>query len=343
MSARRKNPAQLVILGNPRRKAKRRCNGAPGHKPTCDCAICKNMRAAGRNPSARDRGLSPTRKAARRRTAIRRQLRSMGAPLDSRGAESLKQLRAKRRKALGNASGKWMAAAFSKHPGKLHKRLGVPENKTIPLSLLFSKLKEAKRAGDTELEREILLALNARRYSGRKKNPDDQPVPDEFPAAVAKYEEFHGRGPDAVLKRQRSAAMRAEYVSLGPLLALAPYVPGLALPTPDHWPDYPHLKFEHDVKLATNAEGTQLYAIGGNQDCSAVLSSFEGVDKSKDIVTLGELAFVVYLARKKPDPSHPTEYMHRFDAPRPELGYDQLKAEIFFIGGRYEIREWIEH
>lgn len=237
--------------------------------------------------------------------------------------------------------GKWMAAAFAKHPGKLHKRLGVPEGETIPLPLLFKKLKEAKTAGDTDFEREILLALNARRYAGRRRNPDDVPA-GEFDRAVAGFEEFHGRAPDRVLERQRSAAMRADYFACGPLLGVGLFVPGLGIPKPDHWDEYPHLKFEKDVKLASNADGTQLYAIGGNQDCSGVLDDFERVDKSKDILTLGEIAFVVYLARKQPDPSHPTEYMHPFKAPRPELGYDQVKQEIFFIGGNYTIREWIE-
>lgn len=288
MSARRKNPAQLVILGNPRSKrgARKKANG---HRASCNCPICKNIRGR-------------------------------------RGQ---------------NAGDQWMAAAFAKHPGKLHKRLGVPEGQTIPLSLLFSKLRAAKKADDTELEREILLALNARRYAGRRRNPADQPVPDEFAAAVAAYEQFHGRAPDKVLRVQRSAAMRADYVDCGPLLALGMSVPGLAIPSPDKWDTYPHLKFS-GVKLARNAEGTQLYAIGGDQDCSGVLEDFQNVDASKDILTLGEIAFVVYLARKRPDPTHPTEYMHPFDTPRPELGYDQVKREIFFIGGTYRVGEWIE-
>jgi hypothetical protein len=219
-SCRKKNPAQLVILGNPRRRRKKP-NAGNGHKASCSCPICKNMRGA--------------------------------------------------------------------NAGK------------------------SKRRGNSEESR-----------------------------ALAKYEEFHGRQPDKILSRQRSAAMRADYVSLGPLLAVAPFVTGMGIPSPDHWDAYPHLKFEKDVKLAMNADGTQLYAIGGNQDCSAVLGDFQGVDKNKDLVTLGELAFVVYLARKQPDPTHPTEYMHKFGVPRPQLGYDQVKQEIFFIGGSYQIREWIE-
>lgn len=259
-----KNPAELVIFGNPLRRRKRNSSGgAPGHKPGCPCAICKNMRA---NPAARDKGLSPTRKAARRRVAVRRQLRSMGVPLDSRGEESLNQLRAKRRKALGNA-------------------------------------------GDDVTETK---------------------------EAVELYRTFQGKDPQAIVTRQRSAAMRTDYTALGPLLAVGIYAAGESIPSPDHWDSYPHLKFERDVMLASNSGGTQLYAIGGNQDCSGFLDELPGADGSKDLVELGEVAFVVYFARKAPT-FKATEYMHKFDAPRPVLGYDQLKQEIFFVGGGYTI------
>lgn len=56
-----KNPAELVIFGNPSgsraRNLRSTATGAPGHKPGCPCAICKNMRAASsRLPNRKNRG-----------------------------------------------------------------------------------------------------------------------------------------------------------------------------------------------------------------------------------------------------------------------------------------------
>ncbi len=51
-----------------------------------------------------------------------------------------------------------------KHPGKLHKRLGIPDGEPIPTSLLRTKLAAAKRAKDVEFERELVFALNARKF-----------------------------------------------------------------------------------------------------------------------------------------------------------------------------------
>jgi len=66
------------------------------------------------------------------------------------------------------AKKKWMKSAFSKHEGKLHKRLHVPEGEKIPAS----KLDEASHSSDTSLKREAVLAKTARRYAGhgRKKS-----------------------------------------------------------------------------------------------------------------------------------------------------------------------------
>lgn len=58
---------------------------------------------------------------------------------------------------------KWMQEAFSRHPGKLHRRLHVPENETIPRS----KLERARRSRDPSLRREAALAETGKR-SARK-------------------------------------------------------------------------------------------------------------------------------------------------------------------------------
>jgi hypothetical protein len=44
--------------------------------------------------------------------------------------------------------------------GKLHRRLGIPEDQEIPMSRLRSELKKAKDSGDTELEKMVNFAIN---------------------------------------------------------------------------------------------------------------------------------------------------------------------------------------
>lgn len=48
---------------------------------------------------------------------------------------------------------KWIAKAI-KHPGKLHKELGVPEGKKIP----EKKLKKAEKSKNPTIKKEVTLA-----------------------------------------------------------------------------------------------------------------------------------------------------------------------------------------
>lgn len=59
---------------------------------------------------------------------------------------------------------KWMQKAFSKHPGKLHRRLHVPEGQRIPAS----KLASAAHSSDPGLRREAALARTGKRYGGKR-------------------------------------------------------------------------------------------------------------------------------------------------------------------------------
>jgi len=183
-----------------------------------------------------------------------------------------------------------------------------------------------------------------RKYRIRfKENPP--PEATETQQAVSLYQEFHGRDPKAIVEAQRSAAMRLDYTCLGDLLGVAPFVEGLKIPAPTHWDDggYPVLQFA-GVKLASNAAGTQLYAIGGDQDLTEVLGDFPDADATKDLIDLGEIAYVTYEARKSMDGHQLVEYTHEFDEPRPRLGFDRVKREIFFAGGRYQVNApGIEH
>ncbi len=56
----------------------------------------------------------------------------------------------------------WMAKAFGKHPGKLHRKLGVPEGKKISAS----KMAEAKHSSDPTERKEAALAGIGKRFGG---------------------------------------------------------------------------------------------------------------------------------------------------------------------------------
>jgi len=247
----------------------------------------------------------------------------------------------------------------------LHPRGENPTCKLNPLELVIlgnplspKSAREQLEAARREWERAKESLAEARTRSARRRAAEDvefwgnkmaflssakaNPA-GELDQAVKLYQEFHGKDPKGVIEAQRSAAMRLDYTCLGKLLALGLYAEGVKIPSPDHWDEYPHLRFDEEVKLASNAGGAQLYAIGGNQDVSEVLAKLPDVDATKDLADLGELAFVVYEARKAPS-FEVVEWMHTFDEPRPRLGFDQVKHELFFVGGRYEVNApGIEH
>lgn len=58
-------------------------------------------------------------------------------------------------------SEKWIQKAVSKHPGKLHRELGVPEGKKIPAK----KLAKAQHSKNPTIRREANLAKTLRKIS----------------------------------------------------------------------------------------------------------------------------------------------------------------------------------
>lgn len=169
-----------------------------------------------------------------------------------------------------------------------------------------------------------------------RKNPSD------IHQAVKLFGAFHGRDAQEIIEKQESAAMRLDYTALGDLIALGlgePKLHGQRLVT--GWEKCEHIGFKGDgVKLASAPNGKQLYLIGGNQNLSAQLGNWEGVDPQKDFIDLGDCGFVVYLARKVHGNFQPVEWCHEFGERKstlPRLMYDNLKKRIFLAGGEYFI------
>jgi hypothetical protein len=164
------------------------------------------------------------------------------------------------------------------------------------------------------------------RHTGQRKNPS------ETEQAVRLFETFHGKQAGSIVEKHVSAAMRKDYTALGNLLYVKVKTPvGQTA----------KFEFEHDgVMLASSPDGKQLYCIGGNQN---LLPLLDDDSKQKDFLDLGECQEVAYLARKIHSDYEPIEWFHKFGEARdgstkPQLMFDRLKKQLFFVGGEY----WID-
>jgi hypothetical protein len=63
---------------------------------------------------------------------------------------------------------KWMQKAFGAHPGRLHRKLHVPEGEKIPAKKLSAARSKAEKTGDTTLKRELALAKTGKRFAGHR-------------------------------------------------------------------------------------------------------------------------------------------------------------------------------
>lgn len=190
---------------------------------------------------------------------------------------------------------------------------------------VFCKHQREIAAADAKMPKQVrdVMRSNPRRRRKNRRNPD------ETRAAVRLFEKFHGRDPKEITEKHVSAAVRQDYTALGDLEHLKVITPlGQTL----------QFNFEGDgVKLASSPDGKQLYCIGGNQNLSGCLDK-ESLEK--DFIDLGECVQVQYLARKVHANFEPVSYYHKFGentGVRPQLAYDKLKKQIFFVGGEYFI------
>lgn len=145
------------------------------------------------------------------------------------------------------------------------------------------------------------------------------------------YETFHQEPPREVLEFNQEIYRPKDYTVLGELIELRLRWLGLKL------------DFEgEDVMLASNAAGTQMYFIGGNQDLRDVISEAAGkIDQTKDFLFLGEIDGVVYRARKEFTNFEETDWDHKLGEDghkRPVLMYDKLNREMMMVGGEYQVK-----
>jgi hypothetical protein len=155
--------------------------------------------------------------------------------------------------------------------------------------------------------------------------------------AAELYKTFHGKKPKEILEFQADTIRRQDYAALGKLIEIVVHDAGKLI----------FIDFAADnVILASNAEGTQLYLVGGNQDVRGLFDKTQ-LDATKDLVVLGLIKKITYRARKDFDRFEEIDYVHTMGEgghEKPTLIFDQLNQTLAIAGGEYEVkREGIVH
>lgn len=163
------------------------------------------------------------------------------------------------------------------------------------------------------------------RLRGKKKNGAG-----ELLGAAKMYEKFHGKPADKVTTRHEREIARKDYAKLGDLVKLE--VNG------EHC-----LVFEEGAGtiVACEPQGKQLYIIGGTQNVDGSLGTL-GVDKTKDLIDLGDCTQIEYFTRKAFDQFKPVVYYHEFgeeSGVKPRLMYNRLNKKLYLVGGEYRVEK----
>lgn len=193
---------------------------------------------------------------------------------------------------------------------------------------------QADRLAARDVRMEFPRLKKFRKFAAnpRRKNPS---AAEEQGAEL--FEAFHGRPAEEVLEVFETAAVRKDYVALGPLVSLTV--------KPKRGQIF-EIKFDDGVMLAADPNGKQLYAIGGDQDLSGCIGKLPG-DADKDFVDLGEIKTVSYFDRKAEADFKPVVWDHQLGeegGTRPRAVFDQIRKRIYFAGGDYRIEgPWIRN
>ena len=171
-----------------------------------------------------------------------------------------------------------------------------------------------------------------------KKNPRTRKTNGSTADSAELYRQFHGRDATKLTDVLQRIVSRDSYAGLGTLVRLV-----INGETEINFPD----DGRDSVMLASDPKGRQLFLIGGDQDVSALLQGRKGVDRTKDLIDLGELKgfgkarSIEYFTRKKFDNFQPITYVHEFgevSGVRPRLQYDRLNKQLHIVGGNYQVK-----
>ena len=144
-------------------------------------------------------------------------------------------------------------------------------------------------------------AEEKRRRKARTRNPNSEAS--DLAEGKKLYRGFHGKEPERVRDLAIATEVQKTYVFGGGLAAAR------FLQDDGHeW----KVKFTgDDIKLCSSPQGNQLYCIGGNQDLLDILND-QGVDTTKDLVSIGRWYCVYYDAAKSVTNFEMTEWEHYF-------------------------------
>jgi len=164
------------------------------------------------------------------------------------------------------------------------------------------------------------------------KNPRKRNQNGDLAGERRMYRKFHGRDGHNVKEIIEVVEYQKDFAKCGALSKMVVKTPNGEFA----------LEFDKrdGIDVATNAEGTQLYLIGGTQDLTRKLPEF-GVDTTKDLVKIGVCTRIDYITQKRFDKFKTTIYWHKLGEETgkpPDLIFDQLNKRMAFVGGEYVVR-----
>ncbi len=190
---------------------------------------------------------------------------------------------------------------------------------------------------------ELLIFGNPRRRKGRKSGPRrvqtsakrrQKRNPDELEAAVSLYHSFIGKDPSRIDELHEPSDMPRALTQLGRCVSLTV--------VPDGGAKAQRITFDDGrVRLCANAEGSQLWLVGGNQKLEGCERGFPEADWTKDLVDLGDAIEIVYDAEKRMDNFQEIRYTHAFGEESgifPRAIYDRTNQRVRLAGGNYTVR-----
>jgi hypothetical protein len=166
-------------------------------------------------------------------------------------------------------------------------------------------------------------------------NPDSAgPTPSEARAGDL-YERFHGTGPQHVDEYSEPTPRPTTLTELGDLLEIR-------AERSNGWKWGSLDMTGRGIKLASNAAGTQLYFIGGNQKLGRGDFTRMGADRSKELIDLGAARYIAYRTKKAHVNGISSGYEHFLGEETevfPRLMYDRRGPEprLLFAGGAYHV------
>lgn len=160
------------------------------------------------------------------------------------------------------------------------------------------------------------------------------PTPSESRAADL-YQRFHGRGAQHVDEYHEPTPRPATLTELGDLLELR-------VERINGWKWGSLDMGGRGIKVSSNAGGTQIYFIGGQQRLSKGDFTRLGADRSKELIDLGTCRYIAYRAKKEQVNGVSSGYEHFLGEETkvyPRLQYDRRGPEprLLLAGGAYHI------